>query len=177
MGSAQPTLWVPQEKALWLYQGVTNKGPLCESHLFMQHDRSEQGVGSISHLALWKGQASSLCHSPGKCLLALSFSTTCFPSRLVSGKRSSQCVGIANVEPWAHCYPVLPHAGPPCMHCPVQPWHGLAAHSLCRAVGTSSQSPELCSYGAGGLALLGSPLQPGSCPLCSLSPSSGPEHV
>lgn len=32
------------------------------------------------------------------------------------------------------------------MHSPVQPWHGLAAHSLCGAVGTSSQSPRLCSH-------------------------------
>ncbi|KAM4895705.1 LOW QUALITY PROTEIN: uncharacterized protein C1orf226 homolog [Sylvia borin] len=41
------------------------------------------------------------------------------------------------------------------MRCPVQPWHVLAAHSLCRAVGTSSQSPKLCFHSAGGLALLG----------------------
>lgn len=73
MGSAQPTLWVPQEKALWLYQGVTDKGPLCEFHLFRQHDRSEQGVGSTPHLAVWKGQASFLCHSSGKCSRSLFF--------------------------------------------------------------------------------------------------------
>lgn len=59
--------------------------------------------------------------------------------------------------PWAHSYPFLPHTDPLCMHCPVQPWHRLAAHSLCRAVGTPSQSPKLCSCGAAGPALLGSP--------------------
>ncbi|KAM7046835.1 uncharacterized protein C1orf226 homolog [Acridotheres tristis] len=73
------------------------------------------------------------CHSPGKCLLSLCFPTTCFPSRLVSGKRSSWCAGSASLEPWARCYPVLPHAGPPCMHCPVQPgtaWLPIASAGL-----------------------------------------------
>ncbi|XP_063021394.1 uncharacterized protein C1orf226 homolog [Melospiza melodia melodia] len=43
------------------------------------------------------------------------------------------------------------------MHRPVQPWHRLAAHSLCRAVATSSPSPKLRSHSAAGPALLGSP--------------------
>ncbi|XP_062353466.1 LOW QUALITY PROTEIN: uncharacterized protein C1orf226 homolog [Cinclus cinclus] len=43
------------------------------------------------------------------------------------------------------------------MQCPLQPWHGLAAHSLCRAVGTSSQPPKLFSHCACGPALLGPP--------------------
>lgn len=111
MGSAQPTLWVPREKALWLCQGVTDKGPLYESRLFRQHDRSEQGVGSTPHLAEWKGRPLPFA-IPLVNARSLSFSTTCFPSRSVSGKRSSQCVGSANTEPQARCCPVLPHAGP-----------------------------------------------------------------
>lgn len=103
MGSAEPTLWVPQEKALWLYQGVADKGPQCECHLFRQHDRSEQGVGSTPHLAVWKGHSSLAI--PLVNAFSLFFHNLLPQSLGVQGKRSSGCVGSANMDAWARCYP------------------------------------------------------------------------
>lgn len=172
VGSAEPRLWVPPGNTLLLCRCLADKGlpwvpsPQAACQVWA-------GVSSKPHVAVQKGQA---CCPLDKSSFFLS--TTCFPSRSVSGKRCSWCVGSAGVEPWAHCYPIPPHAilsaWPGCP----QPLWGFRSSLLV--------PPNLlpCCWVGSWQAALGHAAPAGvsspawlTSPHCPLSPSSGPEHV